>query len=52
MRGFVGLASAAVVVPKGFRKKKKEVTLTLQRYVIIEAQKQWTASVKVKIDLC
>ena len=31
---------------------EKEITLTFQRYVILDAKRQQTGSLKVKIDLC
>ena len=31
---------------------KKEITLTFQKYAILDAKRQWTASVKVETDLC
>lgn len=47
MRGF--LVSDLVVVPKGF--EEREVTLTFQRYVIIDAKRQKTGSIEVSMDL-
>ena len=38
------------IVPRGLR--RKETILTFQRYVILDAKRQQTGSVKVKIDLC
>ena len=48
VRGLV--VSALVDVPMGFR--KWEVTLIFQRYIITDAKRQGTASVKVKTKLC
>ena len=48
--GFRGLLLWWEIMPEG--PGKKEITLTFQRYVILDANKQWTCSVKVKIDLC
>ena len=43
---------SALVGHCALRGLEKEITLTFQRDVTVDAERQWPGSVKVKINLC